>query len=131
MFYPDLLTMLDGSPVCTPEQWPARRKELLEILDREQYGFWPTFSGSAQGFVREEIKPCCAGHARHEKVEISFDTPCGMFTFPMQFVFPVDGQAHPLMLHINFHPNLYNHYCPVEEIIDNNFALGYPVPFPQ
>ena len=125
MFHPDLLTTLDGTPVTSPEQWPARRRELLEILDREQYGLWPAFSSSARGCVREEVKPCCAGHAHHEKVDISFDTPGGKFTFPMQFVFPADGQAHPLMLHINFHPNLYSHYYPVEEIIDNGFTLGY------
>ena len=125
MFYPNLLTALDGSPVTVAEQWPARRKELLAILDREQYGLWPAGEVSARGCVCEEIKPCCAGHARHEKINISFDTPSGVFTFPMQFVFPADGHAHPLMLHMNFHPNLYDRYCPVEEIIDNGFALGY------
>lgn len=125
MFHPDLLTMQDGTPVTSPEQWPERRRELLAILDREQYGLWPEFTGSVRGAVCEEIKPCCAGHARHERLSISFDTPGGEFSFPMQFVFPADGQAHPLLLHINFHPSLYNPYCPVEEIIDNGFALGY------
>lgn len=125
MFHPDILTMLDSTPVTSPEQWPARRRELLDILDREQYGLWPVFNDTTKGSVTEEISPCCAGHARHERLSISFDTPCGEFSFPMQFVFPSDGQAHPLMLHINFQPNLYSHYCPVEEIIDNGFALGY------
>lgn len=125
MFSPDLLTALDGTPVTSPEQWPERRKELLGILEREQYGLWPAYHGVTQGRICEEIKPCCAGHARHEKLSITFDTPSGAFSFPMQFVYPADGQAHPLMLHINFHPNLYNQYCPVEEMIDNGFALGY------
>lgn len=125
MFHPDLMTMLDGSPVTTPEKWRARRQELLAVLDREQYGLWPAFSGAVRGRLLEENRRCCAGHACHERISIAFDTPGGEFSFPLHIVYPADGQPHPLLLHINFHPELYNPYTPVEEIIDNGFALGY------
>jgi hypothetical protein len=38
---PDALTMNDGTPVTRPEQWPARRAELVELFEREIYGRIP------------------------------------------------------------------------------------------
>jgi hypothetical protein len=38
---PPLLAMGDGRPISTPAQWDARRRELLEIFDREVYGRVP------------------------------------------------------------------------------------------
>jgi hypothetical protein len=39
--YPDPLTMKDGRKVTTPEQWRARRAEILEDFSREVYGRVP------------------------------------------------------------------------------------------
>ena len=125
MFQPDLLICRDGAPVVSPAQWPARRRELLDILEKEQYGVRPPFSGSAQGKVCGVDARCCAGHARHESLEIAFGTPGGTFTFPMELILPCGDLPRPLILFMNFHPEIYNPYCPVEEIVDNGFALGY------
>ncbi len=38
---PDALTMKDGTKVTRPEQWPARRAEILEDFEREVYGRIP------------------------------------------------------------------------------------------
>src|SRR5687768_10439538 len=38
---PDALTMKDGTRVTRPEQWPARRAEILEDFEREVYGRIP------------------------------------------------------------------------------------------
>lgn len=38
---PDALTMNDGTKVTSPEQWPARRAEILEDFEREIYGRIP------------------------------------------------------------------------------------------
>ncbi|HOF89096.1 MAG TPA: hypothetical protein PLZ36_13485 [Armatimonadota bacterium] len=38
---PDLLTFADGRPVRAPEEWPARRAELLQALLDIQYGHLP------------------------------------------------------------------------------------------
>ncbi len=38
---PDLFTFDDGTPVCTPEDWPARREELLQSAVGLQYGGMP------------------------------------------------------------------------------------------
>ena len=38
---PDVLTMIDGTKVTRPEQWPARRAEISEDFEREIYGRIP------------------------------------------------------------------------------------------
>jgi lysophospholipase L1-like esterase len=38
---PDVLTLNDGSKVTSADQWPKRRKELVELFDREVYGRVP------------------------------------------------------------------------------------------
>jgi hypothetical protein len=38
---PDVLTMKNGTKVTRPEQWPARRAEILEDFEREVYGRIP------------------------------------------------------------------------------------------
>jgi hypothetical protein len=40
-FLPDPLEFNDGSRVTKPEQWPARRAEIVELFDREIYGRVP------------------------------------------------------------------------------------------
>ncbi|WP_437799116.1 hypothetical protein [Sorangium sp. So ce693] len=38
---PDPLTMVEGSKVSTAEQWRARRKEMMQILEDYTYGRMP------------------------------------------------------------------------------------------
>src|SRR5262245_40452687 len=38
---PDVLTMNDGTKVTRPDQWPARRTEIVELFAREVYGRIP------------------------------------------------------------------------------------------
>jgi hypothetical protein len=40
-FLPDVLLFNDGSRVRTPEGWPQRREEILDILQHYQLGRWP------------------------------------------------------------------------------------------
>ena len=120
---PPLLTFRDGTPV-TPQTWPQRRSELLDILQREEYGYAPAAPSAVRGEILQTEHNCCAGHARLETIRISFDTPKGEFSFPMLFFCPTDGKKHPLFILLNFSPNAYDPYFPAEEIIDNGFALA-------
>lgn len=47
-FLPDPLVFNDGTRVRRPEQWPARRAEILELFDREIYGRIPANVPSVQ-----------------------------------------------------------------------------------
>ena len=62
---PDLLTMLDGTPVTNPAQWAERRKEIRAMLEYYFYGPVPiddaevtnyVVNGSSNGFTSVTVK---------------------------------------------------------------------------
>jgi lysophospholipase L1-like esterase len=58
---PDLLAMNDGTPVTKPEQWPARRAELVELFEREIYGRVPPNAPAVNWEVAETTEGQAAG----------------------------------------------------------------------
>jgi len=108
----------------TAERWPEYRKQLLELFSREEYGFSPPPPAE----VRSEELPFdakgWAGKAKEYLVKLSFDTPGGEFSFPVNVVLPHSDVPVPLVIYISFrsYPDCY--YLPVEEIIDNGYALA-------
>ncbi len=122
-FVPEILKHKNGEKV-TVNTWEERRKELLDILSREEYGYMPKPPEKVNGKVYETINRFAAGHGKIEKIKISFDTPKGEFSFPFNFYVPSDGKKHPLIVMINFRDDIYDMYFPAEEIIDNGFALA-------
>lgn len=121
-FYPDLLTFKDGGKVESTADWAERRKELINILAEDEYGFSPEAPEKVEVSI-EKNKDCnCSGHAELEHITLSFDTPKGKFSFPFNFFVP--KKKSPLILHINFRSAPYDKYCPSEEVIDNGFALA-------
>ena len=122
-FQPELLTFLNGEPV-TAENWSTRRQELLAILSDNIYGRSPAAPATVVGTVTGQERACCSGHAVLETVEIAFNTEKGRFTFPLRLFVPKKPGKHPLILLLNFRENVYDQYCPAEEIVDNGFALG-------
>lgn len=119
---PELMRLLDGTPVTTAEQWPVRRAELLDLLSREAYGVTPP----APAAVRAEVTDrwdSFAGKAVCEKVRLSFDTPGGTFTFPVRLVAPRADAPVPVFLTLAFRAEIPNEYLPAEEIIDHGFAI--------
>jgi hypothetical protein len=65
----------------TAEQWPACRKQLLDLIAREEYGFTPPVPPE----VRAETLSSSidwAGKAEERLVKLSFDTPGASLRFP-------------------------------------------------
>ncbi|MBQ8402558.1 MAG: hypothetical protein IJX14_11595 [Clostridia bacterium] len=127
---PSLLTHTDGTPV-TSESWPCRREELLEILQVNSYGRTPAAPERVWAEVVREDRNAYAGKAVHRLVKLCFDTPKGVFSFPVNLFLPHAAekapefrQKSPVFIHINFRPDVPDRYCPVEEILDNGFALA-------
>lgn len=123
-FSPELMAFASGKPVLNANDWPARRVELIRILSEELFGFSPEKPASVTAEVRAVTDKCCAGHAKQLSLDISFDTPNGPFSFPLELFLPVSDKKVPLFLFINFRSAVYDMYCPTEEIIDNGFALA-------
>ncbi len=122
IFEPDVLKFSDGRQV-TAENWQERRNEIIDILRREEYGYSPLPPEKVTGEVISTDKKCCAGHAELEKINISFETQKGIFTFPINF-FVAENEKRPLIVMLNFRPEAYDRYFPAEEIIDNGFNLA-------
>ena len=120
---PALMTMNDGRAVKTPDDWRARRKELIELLSREEYGFTPAAPDKVSGEI-ETSADAFAGKAVQQTVRLSFDTPKGPFSFPITLIVPKAVKKAPVFVCVAFRPNVPDTGLPAEEIIDHGFAIA-------
>ena len=122
-----ILTMNDGTPV-TRENWPQRRAEMLEALEKYSYGRTPPKPKRVWGEILEEcpwrFTTAYGGKVHQEHIRIHFETDYGICTFPFVLAIPNGVKRPPVMLTLSLERNLPNKYVPVEEIIDNGFALA-------
>ena len=122
---PDLFKLNDGSAV-TALNWNKRRAELLDILSENIYGYTPQkqveVSSKLIG-INSTDKRAFAGKYNDYKYELSFETPKGIFTFPLYAVYSPVLYNQPAVLHIAFRDNIPHTYMPVEEICDRGVAL--------
>lgn len=123
-FEPELLRFENGMPITEPGQWPARREELLEILRREVYGYSPAAPDKVTGDVLNRQEKFCSGQMSMERISIVFETDLGSFSFPIQLFIPYQEQPVPVFVLLNFRPDVFDKYYPLEEIADNGFALA-------
>ena len=123
-FIPDLMSFSDGSSVRHIADWQKRRAEILKTLSEEEYGVTPPAPETVTGTVGRVNASCCAGHAVLEEITISFDTPNKPFSFPVHFFCPTAERKHPLFIFLNFRPDAHDRYIPVEEVVDNGFAVA-------
>ena len=85
---PDPLTFADGSPVASAEEWPRRRREIVELFEREIYGRAPAAMGitwevlaeheilSGLG-TRRQVRIHLIGDANGPKLDILLYVPSG------------------------------------------------------
>ena len=118
---PELMTLNSGEPV-TSENWQQRKKELIDSLSKNLFGYTP----EAPKEVRVEKTGnyryhAFAGKAVAERFKLSFDTPTGEFSFPFEVVVPCKTEKPPVILYMSLN-DMYP--CPWEEIVDNGFAIA-------
>lgn len=100
------------------------RDEMLTILQREAYGIMPQKPESLSFSVEENvISHFCAGKASCNRVTAHCTVKGKEFSFPFYVVLPTDGKKHPFFVHINFFDTIPSRYTPVEELVDNGFAV--------
>lgn len=126
---PDLLMMKNGQKAKTIEEWRLRRREIIDLLSREEYGYTP----AAPVKVTARIDPVSdleinthafANKAVQQVIHLSFDTPGGEFTFPFILAVPKSQKKAPVFVYIGFRPSFPDQYLPVEEILDHGFAVA-------
>ncbi len=122
-FEPELLKFSDGRKV-TKENWEERREDIVDILSRYEYGYSPKKPDGVKASLVERIDKCAGGHGHIERINLSFTADYGEFTFPVNVCVPNNGKKNPVFVFLNFRPEIYDMYFPLEEIIDNGFALA-------
>lgn len=122
---PALLEFADGRAV-TRENFEERRKEILEIFDREIYGTAPA-SPKEVRVTREKPEKRkygnCAGKAICYDLSLEFDTDKGEFSFPAVEVVPKSDKKLPVFVFLNFRPEVPDRHYPTEEIVDGECAV--------
>lgn len=100
------------------------RERMLEILQREEYGYIPPRPEQQTFAVQEKIFPnFCAGKAVCNKVTANCMINGEAFSFPFYATLPTDGRKHPFFVQVNFRDSVPDRLQPTEELIDNGFAV--------
>ena len=103
--------------------WPERREELRLLLEKYCYGKMPAFRGKVSAEVKHEDPAAFAGKATQRNIELSIETPQGLYRLPLFLVIPNAVKKPPVFLLSTFFNTLIDKFTPVEEVIDCGFAL--------
>lgn len=123
---PDILTSRSGAPVVTSSDWRRRRREMREILCREEYGFLPPPVQPEAEILRREECPA-PGIAATEEIRIRLSLPRGRFSFPVFCALPADANC-PAFVYIGFRRGGSDPLLPWEAICRRGvgvFAFDY------
>jgi len=111
-------------PGTTAENWSARREELVNLFREHVYGFAPPPPQRVQGVVVQVERRAWAGKAEHREISLQFETPKGLFSFPVHLVLPYSAERLPLGVYIAFERYPCGKYGPIEEIVDSGYAIA-------
>lgn len=120
---PDILTFNNGAKLTSADQWEARRREIVKLLADEVYGHTPENNFNVSSEIISYSEKDCAGKASYTQVKIKVETDDGIFSFPVYQFIPLNVEKPPVLMQIAFRDEIPDKYMPVEEIIDNGFAL--------
>lgn len=104
-------------------RWEDRKKEIVQLLCEEEYGFLPPAPIDLSFEVLEENNRFCAGKATLQKIMLTATFEQGSFSFPFYATIPQKEGKHPFFVCINFRDNIPDMYIPSEEICDHGFAV--------
>ncbi len=99
------------------------RQQMLDLLHSQVYGHLPE-TPEKLNFQEEALPdPTFGGKAVCSIVTAHCVVKGKDFSFPFLTAIPTKAGKHPFFVHINFRPGLADYYQPIEEIIDNGFAV--------
>lgn len=101
---PLVLTMQDGTPVTTPEQFDLRRMEILSLFRTHVYGTLPRAGFSTQFELLDEVKTP-DGKSVHKQIRITIKSPRGSSSALMLIMLPKASLPVPVILGLNFNGN--------------------------
>ena len=103
--------------------WASRRREIIELLCREEYGFMPKEHDKLTWTEEAEPFTFCAGRVEHKKVTLTAHFGTDSFSFPIYTSIPKKAEKLPFFVFINFRDDVPDRYLPLEEICDRGYAV--------
>lgn len=97
---PDILTMQDGTPV-TKETWPQRRKEILDILQENMFGYFPEKNGKLKSYELLEEEEIYDGTVKLSLYKVDFSFPGGDFTMKIPVFLPLSTENPPCVISLS------------------------------
>ena len=121
----ELMRERDLMPVWDEKttDWESRRKEIAELLCREEYGFMPKTHDKMTWAEETAPYTFCAGRAEHKKVTLTVHFGEDAFSFPIYTSIPKKAGKLPFFVLLNFRDSVPDQYLPVEEICDRGYAV--------
>ena len=114
-----------GKRAETVDEWENDiRPEIEKFILESEYGYIPDAPESVEYKIKNIDERFCAGKATFIELDITSTVYGEKFTFPVNYVYPSNGNKFKTFLHINFRPFVPDKYMPTEEIIDNGFACA-------
>jgi hypothetical protein len=103
---PEVLTMLDGRAVTSPEQWRAeRRPELAALFQHYMYGYFPPAPAKVDVAVRRTDPKALGGKATLKELTLSW-APAPMPSIHLLVVVPnARSKPAPCVFGLNFNGN--------------------------
>lgn len=105
-----------------PSPMGLDKKEIVDLLLREEYGVLPKRPYSVTAAPVRTDKTFCAGKADLQELLLTCKAEWGEFSFPISYVCPKNKENVPAFLHINFRSLIPDRYQPTEELVDHGFA---------
>ena len=93
------------------------REEMLDILQREVYGYLPTNSCTVTASEPTKVNHAyMRGAVHHSYVTLTLSLARGEYSFRLDRLLHTDGKKRPLIIFLNFHPMGATPYFAVEEM---------------
>ncbi len=99
------------------------RDNMLEILLCEEYGHLPPPPLAIEARELACDSAFCAGKAALRRLELICRTERGAFAFPVAYTQRQTSDPSPLLVHINFRPDVPDKYQPTEELVDGGYSV--------
>ena len=107
-----------------PSPMGMSKEEIVELLLKEEYGYFPSRPESVSATVLETNTAFCAGKGDLQKMSLLCKGDFGEFSFPFYYICPKDQNGKiPAFIHINFTDLVPDKYQPTEELIDAGYAV--------
>lgn len=115
---PELLVNRAGKKLETAADWAARRLELLDIMEREVYGYVPAFDGTVSAECTGRDAGAYAGKATVETIQLTAAWAGKAFSFPVVVTRPNAVERPQMIVSLAFRRECPDRYYPQEELVD-------------